>query len=478
MALRQYQICRQNLQHELGVVPSNATTALYEEIKAWKPGSFADRAQPPKPVEEVAPAIAPGVEWIEQRSPIRKIVRPGLIGLIAAGFILGIGSMYWAGVPDSQASNLDPNVQDLSQIPLVTATNEDVLTLTNTVTEEPETAFAAEPLPSETMTVRPTRTPARLEPVTSLSNTGISENEQAALITLYDQTDGTNWENAEGWLSDRSPCEWYGVTCRGGKIIELELTNNRLSGSLPAEIGQLENLENLDLRNNQLNGSLPPELGNLFKLRHLYLSGNRELSGSIPPELGKLSNLQDLELAHWESGGSLLSGEIPPELGNLKELRVLKISVSLLRGPLPVELCGLTNLMDLFLDSNRLSGPIPTEIGNMTNLGALDLGGNDFEGSIPPELGNLLMLTYLAVGDSLVSGEIPAELGNLVRLRHLFLDNTNLSGPLPLTLMNLNLRELYFFGTRVCEPTDEAFQAWLDGIDDLQSTGIVCAPEG
>ena len=86
------------------------------------------------------------------------------------------------------------------------------------------------------------------------------------------------------------------------------------------------------------------------------------------------------------------------------------------------------------------------------------------------------MLFYLALGPE-ISGEIPAELENLRRLRYLVLDNSGLSGPLPLALMNLNLREFTFWGTDVCEPADEAFQVWLDSIDDLQSSEIVCSPE-
>ena len=37
-------------------------------------------------------------------------------------------------------------------------------------------------------------------------------------------------------------------------------------------------------------GSIPPELGQLNNLQKLDLDGNR-LSGSIPPELGQLTNL-------------------------------------------------------------------------------------------------------------------------------------------------------------------------------------------
>ena len=87
------------------------------------------------------------------------------------------------------------------------------------------------------------------------------------------------------------------------------------------------------------------------------------------------------------------------------------------------------------------------------------------------------MLTYLSFGGDLISGEIPAELGNLVRLRYLVLDNTGLSGSLPLTLMNLNLRQLTFWGTDICEPTHDAFQAWLGEIEDLESSEIICIGE-
>jgi Leucine-rich repeat (LRR) protein len=50
------------------------------------------------------------------------------------------------------------------------------------------------------------------------------------------------------------------------------LSNNQLTG-VPAEVGQLSNLENLNLSNNQLTG-LPYELGNLGNLKLLNISGN------------------------------------------------------------------------------------------------------------------------------------------------------------------------------------------------------------
>jgi DNA-binding SARP family transcriptional activator len=472
-ALRQYQICCESLERELGVEPSNATVALYEKISAWEAGTFPNSQEPPIPVDEPEKVNNPTEVATSNPQLIRKLSRRSVLALIIAGLILGIGAVHWLGAQYRLWAASSSGNQAIPQMQTSRTTQANAPSPTTAETEEIGIASETIPQPTETSVLE------AVSAQTSFSSASTdTEKQLQALIAIYEQTDGPNWGNNEGWLSDRPICEWYGVTCWGEKLIELELANNHLDGNIPAEIGQLADLENLDLGHNQLRGPIPPEIGNLSSLQRLTLWGNRELSGPIPPELGNLSNLEYLELAHWDSGGSLLSGEIPPELGKLKKLRYLSISVSLLHGPLPVELCSLTILEDLYLDSNRLNGSIPPEIGNMVSLGALDLGGNDFDGPIPPELGNLSMLTYLALGGCLVAGEVPAELGNLLRLRNLVLDNTGLSGRLPNTLMNLNLRELTFFGTDVCEPADEAFQAWLNEINDLQSSEIVCESQG
>ena len=112
--------------------------------------------------------------------------------------------------------------------------------------------------------------------------------ERAALVALYEATGGSNWANNSNWLSDRPLGEWYGViTDVSGRVTRLSL---HLSGSIPAELGSLANLQRLHLYDNQLSGPIPVELGNLANLEGLWLFQN-QLSGPIPAELGSLSNL-------------------------------------------------------------------------------------------------------------------------------------------------------------------------------------------
>ena len=298
---------------------------------------------------------------------------------------------------------------------------------------------------------------------------------------------------------------------------DLYLYDNQLSGSIPLELGNLANLQTLRLDSNQLTGSILPELGNLTDLTWLDLSSN-QLSGSIPPELGNLTSLHDLCLDSNQLTGSIppelgnlvnlswlwlssnqLSGSIPPELGNLTNLTWLKLHTNQLTGSIPPQLGSLANLTWLGLGSNQLSGSIPPELGNLTNLQSLDLGRNQLSGSIPPGLGDLINLQDLCLEYNQLSGSIPAELGDLtnlqglglygnqlsgsippelgsmVNLQILLLMNNQFSGALPGSLTNLtNLATFWFHNTDLCEPADAAFQAWLAGISDLQSTGVIC----
>ena len=209
-----------------------------------------------------------------------------------------------------------------------------------------------------------------LNAITSLEGTGVNcdppSSDRDILEIFYDASGGPNWTNKDNWLTDAPLKDWYGVEVDGeGRVSELVIYDNNLTGRIPPELGNLAELVRLDLGTylvlgrapNKLTGPIPPELGNIPDLVGLDLQGN-SFTGRIPPELGNIARLYSLSLAD-----NKLTGRIPPELGNI------------------------ANLRGLFLSSNDLSGSVPPELGALTRLGRLTLARNPgLTGALPQSL--------------------------------------------------------------------------------------------
>ena len=73
----------------------------------------------------------------------------------------------------------------------------------------------------------------------------------------------------------------------------------------------------------------------------------------------------------------------------------------------------------------------------------------------------------LELYDNGLSGVLPSESGDLINLEWLDLYDNELSGVLPSSLSALtHLERLDLRNTRLCAPTDDVFQTWLEGIDN------------
>ena len=207
---------------------------------------------------------------------------------------------------------------------------------------------------------------------------GDSEQDRAVLVEFYNATNGQNWTVNTNWNSSAPLDQWHGVsTDSNGRVRDLQLRENKLSGAVPSSLGSLTNLEVLDLIGNSLTGSLSSSLGSLTNLEWLSLVDN-QLTGSIPPSLGSLTNLTGLRLSNNQ-----LTGSIPPSLSSLTNLTGLHLSNNELTGSIPSSLGSLTNLTCFNLGSNELTGSIPSSLGSLTNLTCFNLGSNELTGSIP-----------------------------------------------------------------------------------------------
>ena len=246
-----------------------------------------------------------------------------------------------------------------------------------------------------------------------------------ALVALYNNTDGKNWTNNANWCDTVPPLaplsEWAGVTVNGNRVVKLVLTNNKLTGTLPVEIGNLTQLTELSLHSNAMRGNIPEEIGEIDSLRTLNLSNNL-LGGPIPATIGHLSKLNSLSL------NSNQLEALPNEIGNLINLNYLALNTNQLAGSLPASIGNLVNLKTLKLGSNQFSGALPAEIGNLTSLLDLSLEYNDFSGNLPATLGNLPDLTSLTLNNNDFKGTLPEEISHLDYLTILNVSGNHFSG--------------------------------------------------
>lgn len=364
----------------------------------------------------------------------------------------------------------------------------------------------------------------------------IAQSDWEGLKALYAATGGENWKNNSGWNVNReyppgpdSLAKWYGVTLSGGRVVELDLSDNGLTGFLPVELGSLSNLQVLDLKQNEISGPIGPWINELTALVKLRLQKNR-LTGPIPNELGELIQLEYLNLR-----GNQLQGVVPESLEKLQELRGLWLHANQLSGSIPEGIIRLPNLGWLWLGENPdLSGVINLADSERATLIDFYLGetglcvertnlkiDEDTEwGQKISEYACLLLEEWDAleklygatIGDNWINrtgwnfesrakaktvgewygvsvedgyirmlqldlnhldGFLPPELGSLTRLELLSVDGNPLRRAIPEALFLLGgLKVFSAAETELCIPTTTTAQLWLEEIPTVIGLGI------
>lgn len=156
--------------------------------------------------------------------------------------------------------------------------------------------------------------------------------QRKTLDSTADEEDLSRWNRENGWMSEASVCEWFAVDCeldpdtKEKVVVHLNMTSNKLRGSIPMDLQLLDNLILLDLSNNELTGTIPPQLGNLAQVKYFLLERN-QLSGEIPQQLRRMKAAYEIYLSY-----NILTGHVPTPLADLENLRVLDLGHNQLTG--------------------------------------------------------------------------------------------------------------------------------------------------
>uniref|UniRef100_A0A0E0IUH7 Receptor kinase-like protein Xa21 n=1 Tax=Oryza nivara TaxID=4536 RepID=A0A0E0IUH7_ORYNI len=247
-------------------------------------------------------------------------------------------------------------------------------------------------------------------------------------LILFSNLVGTEQPNDWGFITALTNCS---------QLIDLDLTDNKLRGALPGSFSNLSvSLSSIRLGSNKITGSIPEDIGNLIGLQVINLSNN-SFTGSLPSSLGRLKNVFRIFL--YENN---ISGSIPSAIGNLTELSFLSLHINALSGSIPNTLGNLTKLLQLTLSYNNFTGQLPNGLFIQALSTVFDVAYNNLEGSIPQELGHLKNLAEFHAESNRLSGEIPSTIGECQLLRYFSLKNNLLTGSIPSALGELKGLEI------------------------------------
>ena len=321
-----------------------------------------------------------------------------------------------------------------------------------------------------------------------------------ALVDLYNNTSGPNWNNHTNWLTAKPVSAWYGITVNNARVTGISLQLNGLNGIIPPSVDYLEKLSHLRLDHNNLHGNIPATFGNLPHSLSMNLSRNHFTFGGMELIAQTFPNAvyapQKLITVHQNgnalsvsAGGTLsnntyrwfnieqntsvtiagdsvfhasVSGHYFAKITNAictqltlntdtvyyDETNALKDSLAL------VDLYKSTNGANWYYKANWLSKkPISSWYGIQVVNGRvtmINIWSNNLKGSIPSSIGNLDYLAYFDLSYNEISGNIPDSVGNLVNLTYFALTSNKLNGSIPSSIGKLkNLEQLWLLDNQL-----------------------------
>jgi Leucine-rich repeat (LRR) protein len=250
------------------------------------------------------------------------------------------------------------------------------------------------------------------------------QKEKDVLVSLFQGTNGMNWNNKDGWTDDNVDiCKWYGIKCKEGSTVEsILLGSNGLIGTVPSGIYTMPNLKFLWLYSNHVDLSFDG-IDQATSLTSLLLDSTRvrtldgigsgqslidvdvrfnNLKGTLPAELSQLANLESFTCSENDFTGTV------PEFKKLRNLRTLRMGNNDFSGTVP-SFAENPALLTVDLSDNRLEGPVPENMFSAVPASGeiyLDLSNNHLTGTVPGDLSRFAQMTIL-LRDNRISGINP-----------------------------------------------------------------------
>ncbi|KAJ0646983.1 putative leucine-rich repeat-containing, plant-type, leucine-rich repeat domain superfamily [Helianthus annuus] len=299
--------------------------------------------------------------------------------------------------------------------------------------------------------------------------------------------------------------------CNASYLKVLDLSNNRLNGSIPKCLiesgsirlgvlnlgnnslsGQIEGtfprncqLNTLDLHGNGIKGKIPESLVNCMMLEVLNL-GKNNINDTYPWFLGNDTNLRVLVLRSNNLHGSVRCSQ--DQYNNWSKLQILDIAFNKLSGVVPKE-CFLQwsammtddngdpqskkhlsftvlSLNDIYYEDAvtvAAKGREMELVKILTLFTSIDISNNQFSGEIPTTIGQLKALYILNVSHNAFTGSIPPSMGKMRQLESLDMSRNKLTGEIPYALTSLTFLStlnLSYNQLRGRIPTGSQFQTF------------------
>lgn len=240
-------------------------------------------------------------------------------------------------------------------------------------------------------------------------NKGEMPKDVTALKALEATLEGSSTD-ALNWSTQPDYNMWTGVTLSGGNLVKLDLSNQSLSGTIPAELVNFESLDYIDLSNNDLTGDIPAALTTL-KATTFKVSGN-QLEGKVAADF--------VDNANYKSWNAMVN--IYPQQGDISDPDDENYNPK--NWKLTLSDAGVMRIM-----YKQLGGEAWTvKPGWLTNE---ITGKNDADGISEVDENNQVKAIKMLKGTFILDGELPIELSMLKALYKVeFQNNDKLTGAL------------------------------------------------